>query len=110
MAQLTHTPAAEPYAVIREAMQKEGQVALGRLVMASRERVVAIDDSSNPNEPAEAGWYIPEPASGLKGPATNDVFVDNRDLIYTIDRDKGFDIIERHGTGKPVAARHKSDH
>jgi DNA end-binding protein Ku len=36
-------PAAEPYAVIREAMQKEGQVALGRLVMASRERVVAIE-------------------------------------------------------------------
>ena len=36
-------PAAEPYAVIREAMQKEGQVALGRLVMTSRERVVAIE-------------------------------------------------------------------
>ncbi len=36
-------PAAEPYAVIREAMQTEGQVALGRLVMTSRERVVAIE-------------------------------------------------------------------
>ena len=67
-------------------------------------------DISNPSEPTETGWYIPEPASGLKGPATNDVFVDKRDLIYTIDRDKGFDIIERHGTGKPVASRHKSDH
>ena len=61
-------------------------------------------DISNPSEPTETGWYIPEPASGLKGPATNDVFVDKRDLIYTIDRDKGFDIIERHGTGKPVAS------
>jgi DNA end-binding protein Ku len=36
-------PAAEPYAVIREAMQKEGRVALGRLVMTNRERVVAIE-------------------------------------------------------------------
>jgi DNA end-binding protein Ku len=35
--------AAEPYAVIHEAMQGEGQVALGRLVMANRERVVAVE-------------------------------------------------------------------
>jgi hypothetical protein len=67
-------------------------------------------DISNPTEPTETGWYIPEPAAGHKGPATNDVFVDKRDLIYIIDRDKGFDIVERHGTGKPVAPRHKSDH
>jgi DNA end-binding protein Ku len=40
-------PAAEPYAVIREAMQKEGQVALGRLVMTNRERVVAIEVRQN---------------------------------------------------------------
>ena len=55
--------------------------------------------------PNETGWYIPEPAAGLKGPATNDVFVDKRELIYIIDRDKGFDIIERHGRSGPVAAR-----
>ena len=36
-------PAQDPYAVIREAMATEGRVALGRLVMASRERVVAIE-------------------------------------------------------------------
>jgi DNA end-binding protein Ku len=36
-------PAQDPYAVIREAMATEGRVALGRLVMASRERIVAIE-------------------------------------------------------------------
>jgi DNA end-binding protein Ku len=36
-------PAQEPFAVIREAMSDEGQVALGRLVMSQRERVVAIE-------------------------------------------------------------------
>src|SRR6478672_6686252 len=35
-------PAQEPFAVIREAMAGEDQVALGRLVMTNRERVVAI--------------------------------------------------------------------
>jgi DNA end-binding protein Ku len=36
-------PAQEPYAVIREAMRGEGQVALGRLVMTGRERIVAME-------------------------------------------------------------------
>ncbi|WP_372623039.1 Ku protein [Falsiroseomonas sp.] len=36
-------PAQDPYAVIREAMATEGQVALGRLVMSNRERIVAIE-------------------------------------------------------------------
>jgi DNA end-binding protein Ku len=35
--------AAEPYAVIRAAMEKTGQVALGRLVMSQRERLVALE-------------------------------------------------------------------
>ena len=36
-------PAQDPYAVIREAMAGEDQVALGRLVMSNRERIVAIE-------------------------------------------------------------------
>jgi DNA end-binding protein Ku len=36
-------PAQDAYAVIREAMATEGQVALGRLVMTNRERIVAIE-------------------------------------------------------------------
>jgi len=36
-------PAQDPYAVIREAMATEGQLAIGRLVMSNRERIVAIE-------------------------------------------------------------------
>lgn len=39
--------AAEAYAVIREAMRKEGQVALGRVVMHQRERLLAIEPRDN---------------------------------------------------------------
>jgi DNA end-binding protein Ku len=35
--------AAEPFAVIRAAMEETGQVALGRLVMSQRERLVALE-------------------------------------------------------------------
>lgn len=35
--------AAEPFAVIRAAMEETGQVALGRLVMSTRERLVALE-------------------------------------------------------------------
>jgi DNA end-binding protein Ku len=38
--------AAEPYAVIRAAMEETGQVALGRLVMSQRERLVALEPRS----------------------------------------------------------------
>jgi len=67
-------------------------------------------DISDPTAPQETGWYIPEPAAELKGPATNDVFVDKRDLIYIIDRDKGFDIVERTEGAAPVAKRHQHEH
>lgn len=35
--------AAEPFQVIREAMKRSGQIALGRLVMSQRERLVALE-------------------------------------------------------------------
>jgi DNA end-binding protein Ku len=35
--------AAEPFVVIREAMERAGQIALGRIVISSRERLVAIE-------------------------------------------------------------------
>jgi len=35
--------AAEPFAVIREAMESSGQIAVGRVVMATRERIVALE-------------------------------------------------------------------
>ena len=39
--------AAEPYAVIRSAMERSGQIALGRLVMSQRERLVALEPREN---------------------------------------------------------------
>ena len=39
--------AAEPYAVIREAMERSGQIAIGRLVMSQRERIVALEPREN---------------------------------------------------------------
>ena len=39
--------AAEPYAVIRAAMERSGKIALGRLVMSQRERLVALEPRDN---------------------------------------------------------------
>ncbi len=39
--------AAEPYAVIRAAMEKNGEVALARIVMSQRERLVALEPRGN---------------------------------------------------------------
>ncbi|WGF89571.1 LVIVD repeat-containing protein [Marinivivus vitaminiproducens] len=54
-------------------------------------RVVEIKD---PTAPAEVGWYIPEPFAGHTAPQSNDVFVDDRGLVYVIDRNRGLDIVE----------------
>jgi hypothetical protein len=51
-------------------------------------------DIKDPTAPTEIGWYIPEPAAGQKSPQSNDVFVDERGLIYLIDRNVGLDILE----------------
>ena len=41
-----------------------------------------------------SGWFIPKPAAGRVAPQTNDVDVDDRGLIYIVDRYAGFDILE----------------
>ena len=51
-------------------------------------------DVGNPLSPREAGFYIPAPAENRAAPQTNDVFVDDNNLIYTIDRYAGLDILE----------------
>ena len=53
-----------------------------------------IVDFSDPLRPREAGHFMPEPCGGFDSPQTNDVDVDARGLIYTIDRYCGFDILE----------------
>jgi hypothetical protein len=54
-------------------------------------RVIDIKD---PTLPTEVGYFIPEPVGDHPAPQTNDVFVDDRGLVYTIDRFRGFDILE----------------
>jgi hypothetical protein len=51
-------------------------------------------DMSDPTAPEEIGWYIPEPAPGQESPQSNDVFVDERGLVYVIDRNVGLEILE----------------
>ncbi|HYH40443.1 MAG TPA: hypothetical protein VD867_00550 [Burkholderiales bacterium] len=53
-----------------------------------------IVDVADPRAPQEVGWFIPEPAAGKVAPQTNDVDVDERGLVYIVDRYLGFDILE----------------
>jgi hypothetical protein len=54
-------------------------------------------DVSDPTAPRETGWYIPEPPRGQTSPQSNDVCVDDRGLVYLIDRNNGLDILEPQG-------------
>lgn len=53
-----------------------------------------IIDLADPLAPREVGSFIPEPAGGTAAPQTNDVAMDDRGLLYLIDRNVGFDIVE----------------
>jgi len=55
---------------------------------------VRMIDIRDPTAPEEIGWHIPEPASGQDSPQSNDVFVDERGLVYVIDRHAGLEILE----------------
>ena len=56
-----------------------------------------VVDVSDPFAPAEVGHFIPEPLGDEPSPQSNDVDVDDRGLIYLIDRNRGFDILEMTG-------------
>jgi hypothetical protein len=53
-----------------------------------------IVDVADPLAPREVAWFIPEPAGARTAPQTNDVALDDRGLIYLVDRHLGFDIVE----------------
>lgn len=59
-----------------------------------------VIDISNPYSLEEVGYYVPEPVGGYRFPQTNDVFVDERGLIYIIDRYNGLDILRLTGKGR----------
>jgi hypothetical protein len=56
-----------------------------------------IIDVADPLSPREVGHFIPEPVAGRAAPQSNDVALDERGLIYVIDRHVGFDILEFQG-------------
>ena len=58
-----------------------------------------IVDIADPTAPREVGHFIPQPASGKAAPQTNDVDVDERGLVYIVDRYTGFDILEFNRPG-----------
>jgi hypothetical protein len=51
-------------------------------------------DIADPYHFREIGHYEPAPATGSRRPVSNDVWVDDRGLVYLIDRDGGLDILE----------------
>ena len=53
-----------------------------------------IVDVADPFAPEEVGHFIPEPAGGQPSPQSNDVDVDERGLVYLLDRNVGLDILE----------------
>jgi hypothetical protein len=56
-----------------------------------------IIDVADPLSPREVGHFIPEPVGGKPAPQSNDVALDERGLIYVVDRHVGFDVLEFQG-------------
>jgi len=56
-----------------------------------------IVDVADPSAPREVGYFIPEPTGGRPAPQSNDVVLDQRGLIYIVDRHVGFDVLEFDG-------------
>jgi hypothetical protein len=56
-----------------------------------------VIDLAEPSSPREVGFFIPEPAGGRPAPQSNDVVLDQRGLIYVVDRHVGFDVLEFDG-------------
>jgi hypothetical protein len=54
-----------------------------------------IVDIATPHAPREVGHFLPGPPEGHARVCSNDVFVDDRGLIYLIDRGRGMHILER---------------
>jgi hypothetical protein len=57
-----------------------------------------IIDVADPSAPNEVGYFVPDPAGGRTAPQSNDVMLDERGLIYMVDRWVGFDVLEYKGT------------
>ena len=47
-----------------------------------------------PFAPKEIAYYEPDPPAGCERASSNDVTIDDRGLVYLLDRQQGIDIIE----------------
>ena len=54
-----------------------------------------VIDISNPHALKEVAYYMPDVPEGSERVQSNDVTVDNRGLIYLLDRVRGLSILER---------------
>ncbi len=54
-----------------------------------------VVDIADPHAPREVASFLPDVPSGSKRVSSNDVFVDERGLMYLIDRGRGLHILER---------------
>ena len=55
-------------------------------------------DIADPFAPKEVGHYIPDVPDGAEMASSNDVTIDDRGIIYLIDRIRGVDVIETSAT------------
>jgi hypothetical protein len=51
-------------------------------------------DVADPFAPKEVGHFLPDAAPGAERPSSNDVTIDDRGLIYLVDRVAGVDVVE----------------
>ncbi|MBS9478950.1 RNA polymerase subunit sigma-70 [Ancylobacter radicis] len=56
-----------------------------------------VIDLADPELPVERAYFIPAPAPGHAAPQSNDVDVDERGIVYLLDRDRGLDILRFEG-------------
>jgi hypothetical protein len=52
-------------------------------------------DIANPHAPREVGHFLPPVPEGSSRVCSNDVCVDDRGLMYLVDRGRGVQILER---------------
>ena len=53
-----------------------------------------VVDVADPTAPVEVAHFIPEPVGDNPSPQSNEVDVDDRGLVYLLDRNRGLDILE----------------
>jgi hypothetical protein len=55
---------------------------------------VRVIDIAKPEQPTEVGHWLAEPPPGQTSPQANDVDIDDRGLVYVLDRNRGLEVLE----------------